>query len=372
MYGLWKVFQQPKWKVKEMAHVSVIFSVEDLNKAIQDGWVRVQTNEDNTLFIYNYTEIAQYKRYWSDVTLNCRGLILDAYGNIIARPWKKFFNYGERPLLFSTDTPVEVTDKKDGSLGILYRDPMTGEYKIATRGSFLSDQAIHATKVFNDKYSHIVNDVDGLTVLFEIVYPENRIVLDYDGLDDLILLGSVQNKYGWYYGPSETAGMIGWTGPVTEVFEYRTTNDAFKDYRQNAEGLVIRAGSEMVKLKQADYVALHKLVTGLNERAVWERLMSGETRASICSSLPDEFHGFVDKVGDELETKFKDIYYSSHVNYCGILNKMPGKSSMPEGDWRKLFASYATKMPNYDLLFAYLDNRPVRESIWKMIRPKGE
>jgi RNA ligase len=356
----------------KMTHVSAIFPVSELEKAIEDGWVRVQTNEDNTLSIYNYTELSQYKRMWNDVTLNCRGLILDNYMHVVARPWKKFFNFGERPLLFSTDTPVEVTDKKDGSLGILYRHPMTGDYRIATRGSFLSDQAIHATKVWDNKYSHIAQPWDGVTFLFEIVYPDNRIVLDYGELDDLILLGAVHNQYGWYYGPNEAAGMLNWTGPVTEVFEYRTTNDCFKVHRSNAEGLVIRAGSEMVKLKQEDYVALHKLVTGLNERAVWERLKAGETRDSICASLPDEFHGFVDRVADELETKFNEIYHSSHVDYCKVLNIMPGKSSMGKADWRKMFASHAVKMPNYDLIFNYLDNRPVQESIWKMIRPKGE
>jgi RNA ligase len=349
-----------------MAHVSTIFSVEDLEKAIADGWVRVQTNEDNTLFIYNYSELAQYKRHWDTVTLNCRGLILDNDMNIVARPWKKFFNFGERPLLFSTDDPVEVTDKKDGSLGILYRHPVTGGYRIATRGSFQSEQAIHGTKVWNDKYSHIVVPIDGLTCLFEIVYPENRIVLDYGEMDDLILLGSVQNQYGWYYGPQETAGMINWTGPVTEVFEYRTMNDCFKVHRSNAEGLVIRAGSEMVKLKQADYVALHKLVTGLNERAVWERLKAGETRDSICASLPDEFHGFVDKTADALDKEFNDVYWTAHLNYCKVLNKMQAGFS------RKEFALEAVKYPNPSLLFNFLDNKSNLEAVWDMIRPKGE
>lgn len=355
-----------------MVHVSQIFSTKDLAEAISDGWVRFQTNEDDTLSIYNYTEQTQYRRYWNDVTLNCRGLILDNDMNIVARPWKKFFNFGERPLLFSTDDPVEVSDKKDGSLGILYRHPMTYDWKIATRGSFQSDQAIHATKVWNDNYSHLAFPDPTVTFLFEIVYPGNRIVLDYGEMDDLILLGAVQNQYGWYYGPNEAAGMLNWPGPVTEVFEYRTTNDCFKVYRPNAEGLVIRCGSEMVKMKQEDYVALHKLVTGLNERAVWERLSAGESRDSICASLPDEFHDFVDKVADELESQFIKIYHGSHQSYCDILNKMPGKSSLSKSEWRKLFASYAVKMPDYDLLFSYLDNRPVEESIWKMIRPRGE
>lgn len=355
-----------------MTHVSVIFPVSELEKAIEDGWVRVQNNEDNTLSIYNYTELSQYKRHWNDVTLNCRGLILDNDMNIVARPWKKFFNYGERPLLFSTDDHVEVTDKKDGSLGILYQHPMTGDWKIATRGSFLSEQAIHATEVWNNKYSHITVPNDGLTCLFEIVYPANRIVLDYGQMDDLILLGSVHNKYGWYYGPNETASMINWTGPVTEVFEYRTANDCFKVHRSNVEGLVIRCGSEMVKLKQEDYVALHKLVTGLNARAVWERLKAGETRDSICASLPDEFHGFVDTVANELDSKFTKIYHGSHQSYCDVLNLMPGKSALPKSEWRKLFASYALKLPNHHLLFSYLDNRPVHDKIWDMIRPDGE
>lgn len=348
-----------------MTHVSAIFSVEDLQAAINDKWVRVQTNEDNTLSIYNYTEDAQYRRYWNPVTLNCRGLILDNYMNIVARPWKKFFNFGERPLLFSTDDPVEVTDKKDGSLGILYRHPMTGDWKIATRGSFQSDQAIHATAVWNDKYSHIVCPNEDITVLFEIIYPQNRIVLEYD-FDDLVLLGSVQNKYGWYYGPMETAGMINWPGPVTEVFEYKTTNDCFKVHRENAEGLVIRCGSEMVKLKQEDYVALHKLVTGLNERAVWERLKAGESQNTICSALPDEFHGFVDDVANSLEDEFEKIFWTAHEDYCSVLSKMEPDHS------RKEFALEALKRKNPSLLFLFYDNRPVSDSIWDMIRPKGQ
>jgi RNA ligase len=348
-----------------MVHVSQIFSTKDLADAISDGWVRFQTNEDDTLSIYNYTELAQYKRHWNPVTLNCRGLILDNDMNIVARPWKKFFNFGERPLLFSTDDPVEVTDKKDGSLGILYRHPMTGDWKIATRGSFQSDQAIHATKVWDDNYSHRVATIDGLTVLFEIIYPENRIVLDYD-FDDLVLLGSVQNEYGWYYGPNETAGMINWPGPVTEVFEYRTLNDCFGVHRPNAEGLVIRAGSEMVKMKQEDYVALHKLVTGLNERAVWERLKAGETRDSICSSLPDEFHKFVDDTAANLEDDFNAIYLLAHLDYCRVMNKMK------VGHSRKDFALEAIKCHNSSLLFNFLDNKSNHESVWDMIRPRGE
>lgn len=349
-----------------MTHVSVTFPVDDLMQAISDGWVRVQTNEDNSLSIYNYSELSQYKRYWNTVTLNCRGLILDNDMNIVARPWKKFFNFGERPLEFSTADPTEVTDKKDGSLGILYRNPITGDYAIATRGSFASNQAIHATDVWNNRYSHIVQPLDGYTFLFEIVYPENRIVLDYGELDDLILLGAVQIERGFYYGPSEAAGMLNWSGPVTEVFEYGSLNDCFKVHRPNAEGLVIRSGTSIVKMKQEDYVSLHKLVTGLNERAVWERLKDGESRDSICASLPDEFHKFVDDTASDLEDDFSAIYLLAHQDYCKVMNKMKC------GFTRKDFALEAKKYHNPSLLFNFLDNKSNHQSVWDMIRPKGE
>lgn len=349
-----------------MVHISAIFPEKFLNEEIANGYVRAQRSPDGTLIIYNYSEKAQFERRWSDVTLNCRGLITDICNNIVARPFKKFFNFGERPLEFSTHDPVEVTDKKDGSLGILYRHPNTGDYAIATRGSFISDQAIHGTEIWRERYSHIAQPLKGYTFLFEIVYPKNRIVLDYGDLDDLILLGAVQNDRGFYFGPTEAAGMLNWPGPVTEVFEYTTLNDCFKVHRPNAEGLVIRSGNRMVKLKQADYVALHKLVTGLNERAVWERLKAGETCASICESLPDEFHGFVKDVSSDLESRFDAIYQSSWEDYVKIKNQLPVDAT------RKQFAMLAVKTSQPGIMFNHLDGKPVGDIIWDQIKPRGD
>src|ERR1044072_298211 len=106
-----------------MVHVSVLFSVEELQSKIDEGLVRVQTHPVLPYKIYNYSELCQFKKYWNNVTLNCRGLILDDEYNIIARPWKSFFNGGEGLMEFAMNEPVEVTDKMDGSLGILYATP---------------------------------------------------------------------------------------------------------------------------------------------------------------------------------------------------------------------------------------------------------
>jgi hypothetical protein len=44
-----------------------------------------------------------------------------------------------------------VTDKLDGSLGILY--PTPDGHAIATRGAFVSEQALHATELWLDRYA---------------------------------------------------------------------------------------------------------------------------------------------------------------------------------------------------------------------------
>ena len=42
--------------------------------------------------------------------------------------------------------------------------------------------------------------------------------------------------------------------------------------RSNAEGVVVRTGLDMVKIKQEDYVALHRILTMTSARMVWEHL----------------------------------------------------------------------------------------------------
>ena len=95
-------------------HVSELFSEEDLLKAIEDKLVTQRKHPQFDLWIYNYTPQAQYSRTWNDVTINCRGLILDGNADIVARPFKKFFNYGEEQVDLAPDTPVKAFDKADG------------------------------------------------------------------------------------------------------------------------------------------------------------------------------------------------------------------------------------------------------------------
>lgn len=355
-----------------MAHLTDLgFTLLELGKAVDDGDVRTQVHpEFPTLTIANYTEDVQFRNRWNKITLACRGLIFDSVsGEVIARPWEKFFNLGQMDNRIESMAPVEVTDKMDGSLGILYRRP-DGKTAIATRGSFASEQALHATALWDEEYAmyHDFNEViDEFTFLFEIIYPENRIVCNYGDMDDLVLLGAVHKQQGYYLGPLEAYGLLGWMGPVTEVWKYDHFVEAISHpERQGAEGVVIRSGRNIVKLKQADYVELHRIVTNLSPKTIWEMLSRGHSIGDICSNIPDEFHGYVEKIGGDLLTQFGEIKYGARVMHDFIRSVLGPEFS------RRQFAEKAKTFQNPSLLFSLLDGKSIDEAIWKMIRPRGD
>lgn len=164
--------------------------------------------DDADYLIANYTPKAAYEGAWNPVTLASRGLIFHSVSEeVLARPFAKFFNLGqtEAPIIDLDAELYFVGNKYDGSLGIIYAAP-DGELAVATRGSFASEQAKHATKVLREDWPmlfecwHLISE-RGLTPLCEIIYPENRIVLDYGQQDYLQPLGCVDIATGAYVPP---------------------------------------------------------------------------------------------------------------------------------------------------------------------------
>lgn len=101
------------------------------------------------------------------------GLICDLDGEIIERPFEKFFNIEEHNHSLP-DLKFEIYEKLDGSLGILYF--LEGIPYIASRGSFDSPQAIKATSMLHGQYKNSVSKLNkDKTYLFEIIYPDNNI-----------------------------------------------------------------------------------------------------------------------------------------------------------------------------------------------------
>ena len=186
--------------------LSDIIDTGVLEDEIRAGYVsRRYHPEFSELAILNYTDKCQFDQHWNDVTLQTRGLIYNTEtGEVVARALPKFFNYGDEAHTGRLDLDAPILgafNKWDGSLGIVYERP-DGKLAVATRGSFSSDQALHATELLQrDAYFGFrewayLRVLESNTPVLEIVYPENRIVLDYGDRDELVLLGLMDNLSG--------------------------------------------------------------------------------------------------------------------------------------------------------------------------------
>ena len=169
---------------------------------------------------------------------------------------------------------MEITAKLDGSLGIAYTHP-EGDVRLATRGSLTSHQATEAARIWHEKYRHVVVP-KGVTPLFEIIYPDNRVVLDYGNMRDLVLIALIDIETG----ADIDTNSLDWPGPRAETASFPDF-EALVDHIATAseadrEGYVARfAAGEAAphirfKLKFPSYVAAHRVAFGLTSARVWE------------------------------------------------------------------------------------------------------
>jgi RNA ligase len=379
-------------------HLYDLAPMDELAWLMENKYVREVEHPHEPLRLLNYTDRAQVKpEIFAQVpALNhCRGLIWNTdNGEIVARPFRKFWNHGQAGAdQIGLAETVYTLDKLDGSLGILYRQPNSGTLSIATRGSFTSGQALHATRLLQTKYDDLSgpedprekhHSADDETFLFEIIYPENRIVVDYRGRDDLFLLGSVDLEDGYVYDPFAAQRHLGWVGPTVQLLDARTTlADALvASPRENREGMVIatEGGKKMVKLKQEDYVRLHRLVTGLSERRVWEAIVAGETLAATIEPLPDEFHPWVMEVWTRLELGVKRRWSNFKVSYQAMMNEAfkAGVINLVDEEWSVSRTERAALAPLFAMAgddqwayWALLDGKDIKAKLWAQAKPEA-
>lgn len=325
-----------------------------LQQHIAEGLVAVQKHPELELYIYNYTAKVQYDRSWNAITLICRGLILDADYNIIARPFPKFFNLGEQDAAQLPDLDFEVYEKMDGSLGILYW--ANGLPYIATRGSFTSTQAQKANQLLYGKYhEHIANLDPEKTYLFEIIYPENRIVLDYGAAEELVLLAIVDTQSGTELAPADLGfPVVKRYDGIRDIATISAMNDDTK------EGFVIRfADNFRLKVKFKEYLRLHRIITQISSIDIWVYMSSGQPFEAILEKVPDEFYQWVKKTSTGLQEQFREI-----ENQC--------KQDFKVLNTRKDTALYFLTCTFPAILFAMLNGKDYAPIIWKLIRPKFE
>ncbi|MBI3964138.1 MAG: T4 RnlA family RNA ligase, partial [Chloroflexi bacterium] len=268
------------------------FTRAQLEPFVAAGYIKVERHPEADLYVYNYTPKTQYDAHWTPETRACRGLILDGTGAIAARPFEKFFNLAEHADQLPKE-PFEVYEKLDGSLGISYW--LEGRPYLATRGSFVSEQARRGTRLLHERYGHVRLD-PSLTYLFEVIYPENRIVVDYADREDLVLLAIVETSTG------REVPLVDLGFPVAQRHDGLTDLESLTSLvGTNREGFVVRFASGLrVKVKLDEYVRLHRLLTGLSPKHVWELRRDGANLDAVLDRVPDEFYAWVREVAADL------------------------------------------------------------------------
>ena len=336
--------------------------LEKLNKYYEDGLLYKQVHPSLPLTIWNYSEKVQYENLWDEVTLMCRGLVTDNTGDIFATPFHKFFNIEEGK--FTPTENFEVYEKMDGSLGIVFW--YQGQWIVATRGSFTSDQAIKATEILK-KYNKDIM-FRHLTFCFEIIYPENRIVLDYGDDEKLVLLGSFDKN-----GKEFDVEMWSQYG-----FDVVKKYDGIKDFnllksmiKDDQEGFVVKfTNGDRVKVKGVEYLRLHKIMTNMSTTSVWECLKNGDDVETILKDVPDEFYDKIKSYVRDLRYGFFQISERAGKLHDGFRYGKYGDVD-PEPT-KKEFAEFVSKQQKVlqPVMFAMWDKKNYDEIIWRIIRPE--
>lgn len=341
---------------------------ETFEQCVKDNYLKVTEHPtESGLRIINYTKQCNAEKVWNSTTLRCRGLIVDKNDEIVARPFEKFFNYEEHELYdfimsheeldkLASDHRVEVYDKLDGSLGILYW--IDDVPFIATKGSFDSEQALHATYLLHTKYRHVWPKLlKSKTYLFEIIYPQDKHIVNYNDTDDIFLLAVISIKNNFEYQPE----IFGDLFPVVKkyhVADWRECRGIIND--NTREGFVVKIGPVRVKMKYKEYWRLYSLKSGLTEKFIYQCLVN-EDLSPVHEAL---------KLFDEEQTiYYTDIIKKYSTKFAEITDKCVEEYRTDFAN-RKDAAEYFNKCSYPGVLFAMYANNPknINKITWNYVQ----
>jgi RNA ligase len=375
-----------------------------------DKFPLIRRIDDVLPFIKERTEFVVGEREWGtvidyQVTLpdsfgtpqatECRGIKFGLDGSLIARPYHKFFNLGEK-VATQSKTLAEagrfhqhfsIMPKLDGSMihPILSGDCVAfcTRMGITDGGKQALEFAEQSVRTTEPWYLDFCYDLmkSGMTPIFEWCTRQNRIVLDYPE-DELILTAIRVNLTGEYLTYRKM-----WTLaepyriPMVSLFEGDWDGiDAFADMVHNiedAEGFVLRwDDGNMVKMKGEWYLQIHKAKDHISHE---KRVIGLILEDNVDDVLPfllerdferltayrEDFWNTIDKMAESLEIR------------VDISRNFPTDTGMSDAEAIKWFALEVVAkykgplIPLKGLMFATWNNKgTARDAIIALLRNK--
>lgn len=352
-------------------HISKYLDVNKLVEHIANGKVTEKKHPNLPLSILTYSREAVWEDLWDDVTTKCRGLIVSDEGDIIARPFEKFFNFSTtyRPETWLSNLPKSppiVAEKLDGSLGIFYN--YQGKVGVASKGSFISDHALWATGWYN---KNIKNPrwPGGYTPVFEMICQSvQHHVVHYEGEDRLVLLALVDNETGEELPYDDLFYWSEVNGISVAGLYYKNLGTVLDEDRPNTEGYVLswpRNGQTplKVKVKHETFLKLQKLVHAATPKAILEALAEGNLDLVYTweNQSSPELAAFVHTYSTEFMGSFGNIM----VNASNLVNN----ARLRFTDRKDVAEFFNTKENQFysAICFAMYDGKDYKPAIWKRV-----
>lgn len=369
--------------------------LNELDKRVEAKLLRRVVSKCGTMVLYNYTDKCVYDKMWDRYTLNNRGNVYcSKTGKLLAKSFPKFFNFGEHcaekqeEILLSNSYTVH--EKLDGSLGIVFS--YKGQLVVNTRGSFESDQAAMAREILNiNNQANSLNDFlsrtassfcNGVTLLFEIIHPQNRIVCDYGDEKKMVLLG------GYHTGSKEVVHdsilngiALAFNFQRPNTYKFNSLKEVFQKIQKmpwTEEGYVVQLeNGERVKFKSVEYLRVSSILSNLTPLTLWRNMENGLVKKDFLMTLPEEFRSEVDKLSKYLENLYCDTESEIFDQYGKYRVKVEN-SLIKEGkdvveNFKAAFGKLIQKEKpkHWKAFFPILLDRSIDEYVMKYIRPKG-
>jgi RNA ligase len=264
--------------------------------------------------------------YFAAIRRECRGIIFDSVtGDIIRRPFHKFFNVNERDETqdhrIDLSRDHRILEKLDGSMIAPFL--VNGEMIWGTKmGATDVAKPVEEFVKNNPQYERFARAliIHGVTPIFEWCSRKQRIVLDYKE-DQLILTAARTLRTGKYYTYAAlTAQAEVFDIPVVRTWNLQMDNKTMRSFLEyvhdleDLEGFVVRFDDgHMLKLKCHWYLQIHKAKEAiLQDRNIVELILEehlDDIKAHLPAEDRDRLSLFEAEVNFHVIAQARDIEY---------------------------------------------------------------
>lgn len=307
----------------------------------------------------------------------CRGIIFYPDGRLMSRPFHKFFNVGEREetLLHNIDLsrPHTIMEKMDGSM--IRPLSINGKLRLGTKMGVTDTSEAAECWLHDHPNREVLEDwlrvslIQEWTPLFEFIAPENRIVIEYDK-PDLVLLAIRKNSTGDYAPRSNLdCESDNWT----IVPEYGSIKGSLDEYvarqreKEGREGDIIAVGNMRYKIKNDWYIRIHEVKDKIRS---YRHILS-----LVLKNRLDDIYPMLDENDFNRVKKYEQDFHDAYHRTLTFLEYEALEALEKAGGDRKLLATEILPKSGLDksvyrFVFGKADGKDMNEMLMAHVKSR--